>query len=283
MTWSSPFSALVSSRSSSRPIEDLRSAELGADDQRVRTSDEDLARMQFARDFLSRFHVNEQPFSTFVSEKFHIPGSRYHRLGFSTHDARLYHECVTLSDKLAHNERERHRLEQLVHDLTPWEPLRLQISEWQGTEHTTLFAGIVPAGEGPATRQLLRDAVTEVTVEEVSPRGPFQAWMVIAHVSVVDDVRLALGGTSFSEVRFEGLTDYPAEEMAKARERIVELDAETAELTERVRELSKSGTIAARLRARAGARVAARAHHGLERRFRDRVGVRDLRVAARGA
>ena len=147
---------------------------------------------------------------------------------------------MTLSDRLAHNERERHRLEQLIHDLTPWEPLRLQISAWQGTAHATLFAGIVPASEGSEIRQLLRDAVTEVTVEEVSPRGTFQAWMVIAHVSVVDEVRLALAGTSFSEVRFAGLTDYPAEEMAKAREHIVQLDQETAELTERVRELSKS-------------------------------------------
>ena len=220
------------------PFEELDNATLAPDDARVRAYEEHLAQMQFVRDFLGRYHKNEQPFSTFVSEKFHIGQDQYHALAFGAHHNRLYHECVDLADTLAHGERERLRLTQLVADLEPWEALRLQISEWEGTANTVLFTGTVPASEGPEIRQRLRDEVANVTVEELGPKGLDQAWVVIAHRSCVDEVRTVLASTRFTEIQFPGLEDYPAEEMANARDQIAELDRATAVAEQRAQEIS---------------------------------------------
>jgi len=220
------------------PYDELESAGLASDDSRVRECEERLAQMLFVRDFLGRYHTNEQPFATFVSEKFHISEERFHGLEFGPHHSRLYHECVALADRLAHNERERQRLVQLASDLEPWASLRLQISEWRGTSNTVLFTGTVPASEGPEIRQRLRDEITDVTVEELGPRGFDQAWVVIAHRSCVDAARAVLATTPFSEVQFPGLTDYPAEELAKALEGVAQIDRETQEAQHRAQELS---------------------------------------------
>lgn len=222
------------------PFSELPTAALPPDDARVREGEEHLAQIQFVSEFLGRYHVNEQPFATFVSEKFHISEDRYHDLTFGAHHARLYHECVSLSDRLAHNERERQRLTQLAADLEPWTSLRLQISQWQGTENTVLFTGTVPASESVAIRQQLREQVADVTVEEVGPTGFDEAWVVISHRSCLEAVRSVLAGTPFTEVAFPGLSDYPAEELADARDRIAELDRETEAANQRATELAES-------------------------------------------
>jgi len=209
---------------------DLPAEEVAPDDSRLRVLDEQSADAQFVRDFLGRYHTNEQPFSAFVSEKFHVSRDEYFSLGFDARFKRLYHETLTISDRLANGERERARLVALVHDLEPWADFRLQIRQWQHTERTVLFTGTVPASEGSTIRQLLRDTVADVSVEELGPVGGRQAWVVMAHVCCADEVRTVLAANDFCEVTFSGLTDYPGEELARARERIADLDGETEHL-----------------------------------------------------
>ncbi|MBN2847537.1 MAG: hypothetical protein JXP72_03685, partial [Coriobacteriia bacterium] len=74
---------------------------------------------------------------------------------------------------------------------------------------------------------------------ELSSVAGRAAWVVMAHHSVVDEVRAALAGTDFVDVTFPGLSDYPAEERAVALERIEAIDAELAELDERGAALSE--------------------------------------------
>ena len=138
---------------------ELPTDEIAPDDQRLRALDEQVAEAHFVRDFLSHYHVNEQPFSAFVSEKFHLDRDEYLGLHFDPRVRRLYRECVSLSDKLAGGERERERLQQLIRDLEPWAQLHYQIREWRGTDSTVLFTGTVPAATGAAIRQALRDEV----------------------------------------------------------------------------------------------------------------------------
>lgn len=220
------------------PYEGLEAATLDTDDPRVRAAAEDLAEMQFTRDFLGRFHRNEQPLSTFVAEKFHLAQSEYFELARDARHKELYRETVSLADTLAHNERERQRLAQLASELERWESLRLPISEWQHTDHTILLAGVVPASEGREIRDRLRDEVTNVTVEELGPQGPYQAWMIIAHMDSIDAVRTVLASSHFSEVRFDGLSGDPAQERTRALEQIEQLKAESDELNARARQLS---------------------------------------------
>lgn len=222
------------------PIEELSSAQLPTDDKRLRSAQEHLAQMQFVCEFLSRYHVNEQPFSTFISEKFHVERDRYHALEFGAHHGRLYHECVNLSDRIAHNERELERLRQLVSALEPWSALRLQISEWKGTEHTALFTGTVPASEAEDIRARLRDEVADVTVEQLGSVGAEQAWVVIAHRSCVDAVRGVLAFTRFTEVSFPGLHDYPAEEISRALYAMAQIERDSDEAGERASSLAKT-------------------------------------------
>ncbi len=217
---------------------DLPSLALPADDARLRQLEETLADATFVRDFLGRFHTSEQAFGAFVSEKIHMSTEEYDALTSNGDALELYRQCEDISSKTATLERERTRLLQLAADLAPWEPLRLQISRWQGTEHVALFAGIVPASEGPAIRQALRDTTSEMSVEEHPSVGGRAAWVVMAHRSVLDEVRATLGLTSFQEVAFPALDDYPAEERACALERAGEIEVELAALDDRARELA---------------------------------------------
>ncbi len=217
---------------------DLPAEDLAPDDSRLRVLDEQAADAQFVSDFLGRFHTNEQPFSAFVSEKFHVSRAEYFELGFDSRFKRLYRETLTISDRLANGEREKARLTELAKDLEPWAEFHLQIQHWKHTERTVLFTGTVPASECEAIRQRLRDAVDDVTVEELGPVGGRQAWVVMAHVCCVDEVRSVLASSDFSEVTFPGLSDYPAEELAQAHARIAEIDIETEHLLGHGRRLS---------------------------------------------
>jgi len=217
---------------------ELPTEEVHSDDPRIRALDEQVAEAHFVRDFLSHYHVNEQPLAAFVTEKFHLSREDYLTLHFDQRVRALYEECLTISDHLGHNERESERLAQLIKDLEPWGPLRYQIREWRGTDTTVLFAGTVPSAEGPEIRQALRDEVAEVSVDELGPVGENQAWVVIAHCSVASQVRSVLAARSFTEVSFPGLSDYPAEEVARAREQLSDVVTVTQGLRERAQSLA---------------------------------------------
>ncbi len=217
---------------------DLPPAGVGPDDQRLRQLEEYAADARFVCDFLSRYHTPDVAFSAFISEKVHLSEQDYLALEPDIRFQRLYRECVTVADRVATSEREISHLAARVSDLLPWSGFHLQIKEWRGTEHVALFTGTVPASQGPAIREMLRQAVTDVTVEELGPVGNRQAWVVMAHTSCVDGVRAALALTDFREVSFPGLSDYPAEEIERARARVGELGEEIGEYKERARSLS---------------------------------------------
>lgn len=219
--------------------EDLERVAIDPEDTRLRRLDEQVADAHFVRDFLGRFHVPTQPFSTFVAEKFHLSYNDYLELTFDSHARRLYRECVTLADRIAAGERERERLECLIVDLTPWREFRLEIKDWRHTESATLFTGTVPAASGAEIRQRLRDEVSEVTVEELGPVGDRQAWAVMAHRAVAAEVRGLLASTEFAEVTFPDLSNYPAEEIAQAEARIEAIEVEHAEHADRAADLAK--------------------------------------------
>ncbi|MBN2848614.1 MAG: hypothetical protein JXP72_09250, partial [Coriobacteriia bacterium] len=213
---------------------------LGASDPAViRRLEEYRADSVFVRDFLGRYHTNEQPFGSFISEKLHMSESEFASLEVDTALLHVYRQCEGVADRMAVLGRERAHLSALVHELAPWESLRLEIGRWQGTEHAVLFTGVLPASDDPGVRQMLRELTPFVSVEELSSVDGRCAWVVMAHRTVVDEVRTALAATSFIDVGFPGLTDYPAEERAIARERIAEIDRELAELDERAAALSE--------------------------------------------
>ncbi len=85
--------------------------------------------------------------------------------------------------------------------------------------------------------QSLRDSVTEVSVAEVGSDSERQAWVVMAHCSVLTAVRSTLAFTEFSEASFPGLADYPAEEISRTLNRLADLDPEEAALKRRASEL----------------------------------------------
>lgn len=217
---------------------DLPAIELAPDDVRLRVAEERLADATFVRDFLGRFHTPTQAFSAFISEKIHMSAEEYEELPTDGVVLELYRECEDIAERTATLERERTRLLQLAADLAPWEPLHLQISRWRGTEHVGLFTGIVPAAEGAAIRQGLRDVTPLASVEEVISAGSRAAWVVMAHTTVLEEVRSALALTSFQEVDFPGLDDYPAEERAIALERAAAIADELEGLAERAQALS---------------------------------------------
>jgi len=221
------------------PFEQLVTLDVAPDDERLRTLDEQAADAIFVRDFLRRYHVAEQAFSAFVSEKFHLSRDEYLGLRFDHRFMRLYKQTLTISDGLAANERERARLVTLAHDLEPWEGMHLEISRWRGTDRTVLFTGTVPASQGSEIREALRQEVDTVTVDELGPVGDRQAWVVFAHTSRAEETRTFLARNDFTEVTFGGLHESPAEERARALARIEELDAETEKLTDRATELSR--------------------------------------------
>jgi V/A-type H+-transporting ATPase subunit I len=218
---------------------DLPAEEILPDDQRLRELDEQGADARFVEEFLGRYHVNEQPFSAFVTEKFHVDEAKYFELGFDGRFKRLYREALTISDRLASGEREKARLEALCEQLEPWTEFRLQIEHWRRTESTVLFTGTVPTSEGPAIREALRDQVAEFAHEELGPVGGRQAWVVIAHACCAEEVRSVLAINDFAEVSFPDLFDYPAEELARARARVAEIEGETERLTGEATRLSE--------------------------------------------
>ncbi len=221
------------------PYQELATVDVAPDDARLRDLDEQAADAHFVRDFLRRYHKSEQPFSAFVTEKFHLDRDEYLGLHFDTRFKRLYRETVDISNRMAAAERERARLVALAHDLEPWADFRLEIGRWKGTDRTTLFTGTVPASEGVKIRAALRDELDAVTVTELGPVGDRQAWVVIAHKSCAEEVRSFLARTDFTEVSFPGLIDYPAEERAAAFEHVARIDAEVAELAEKGAALSE--------------------------------------------
>jgi V/A-type H+-transporting ATPase subunit I len=192
----------------------------------------------FVRDFLGRHHTPTQPLSAFISEKVHVSQADFVDLEIDSTLLHLYDMCEAVSDGIASRIRERARLKALAAELSPWVGLRLQISRWTGTEHTALFAGTVPTPEGASIRQLLREVSPYVSVQEESSVSGRSAWVVLAHTSVVDEVRATLAGTGFTDVSFPDLADYPAEERAVALERAGLLETEIAALEEQARELS---------------------------------------------
>lgn len=217
---------------------ELPTLALPADDVRLRALEETLADATFVRDFLGRYHTSEVAFGAFVSEKIHMSAEEYDALTLDGEALELYRQCEEISSQAATLERERTRLRQLAEDLAPWESLHLQTSQWQGTPHVALFAGIVPASEGPAIRQALREITTDISVEELQSVGGKAAWVVMAHRTVLDEVRAALSLTGFQEVTFPTLEDYPAEERARALERVEEITAELAGFDDRARDLA---------------------------------------------
>jgi V/A-type H+-transporting ATPase subunit I len=207
-------------------------------DERI-TIDEEVAEAIFVRDFLGRYHTNEMPLSTFITEKIHMDPHHFHRMHYTTRMRGTYRQCVRISDRLAAAERETERLTALIADLAPWQELRLEIERWCGTERTHLLTGTVPSATGPATRAYLREQVSEVTVQELGPTGDRQAWVVIAMTDSIQEVRTILAGRDFVEIGFPGLTSYPAEEAARARDRISKMAQDTEKLIERAHKLSQ--------------------------------------------
>lgn len=210
------------------PVEERRLAEL----------DEYIADAEFVVGFLGKFHTSEAPFSSFISEKIHLSEAEFLALKPDLAFQELYGECVELSDRLASMERQRLRLTRLVADLEPWRELRLEICAWKGTKNVVLFTGTVPASEGAAIRQRLRETTAEVSVEELGAVGSRSAWVVMAHRETLDDVRSTLNLTNFAEVSFPGLSGYPAEEIALAQAEIDRIDAERTRLLERAKTLA---------------------------------------------
>lgn len=219
------------------PLEAVTSLE--PDHDRLNSLEERVARATFVRDFLRRFRTPEAPFSSFVSEKVHLPRAEFERLSDAGEFPGLCEACDIMAERLGVIDRERTRLRQLVHDLEPWEGLHLQISQWKGTEHVVLFTGTVPLSASAGVRQALRDAVTEVSVAEVGHAAQREAWVVMAHADALEEVRATLSLTEFMEVRFPNLRDYPAEERARAQEALDRLEAERADIERRATELAQ--------------------------------------------
>jgi len=101
---------------------DLPSPSVAPDDERLRRLQEYLADATFVRDFLGRYHVSEQSFGAFVSEKIHLDADEYYSLEADAASLHLYRECEDISAKTATLERERARLVALAADLAPWSP-----------------------------------------------------------------------------------------------------------------------------------------------------------------
>ncbi|KAF0208723.1 MAG: V-type ATP synthase subunit [Actinobacteria bacterium] len=208
------------------------------DEARLRELDESIANAQFVAKLLGRYRTSDAPFAAFISEKIHLSEAEFAALEPDAGFRALYADCVDMSDSLASMGRHRDRLVKLIEDLTPWQDLRLQIERLRGTEHVVLMTGTVPAAESASIRQRLRDAAAEITVAELGPVGVREAWVVLAHISVADEARSILNLTRFAEVTFPELTDYPAEELERARAEIVRIDTEHERLIVRVTELA---------------------------------------------
>ncbi|MEN6430890.1 MAG: V-type ATP synthase subunit I, partial [Coriobacteriales bacterium] len=206
---------------------------------RLHELDARIAEAQFVVDMLGKYHTNEAPFATFISEKIHMSAEEFAALRPDKEFARLYRECLDASDRLARGERARERLTRLIDELSPWRDLRIQLSRLRSTTTVTLITGTVPASSAEAIRQRLRDVTPLVSVEQLGATGTREAWVVLAHNSVLDDVRAALSTSGFAEVTLPALEGYPAEEVALAQEEIARIDGEREKLLARVKELAE--------------------------------------------
>ncbi|MDO8987063.1 MAG: hypothetical protein Q7V14_02440, partial [Coriobacteriia bacterium] len=217
--------------------DDGRTAPLAIEPERLHELEQQIAAAQFVRDFLGRFHEADVAFGTFVTEKIHLTVDEFEALVADAEFQTLYDECDAISDRLGSIERERVRQRQLEIELLPWADLRLQISQWKGTEHVSMATGTVPANASALVRQALRDAVSEVTVAEVGKAGDREAWVVMAHFESTTLVKATLALHDFVEVTFPGLADYPAEELATVHTRLADLDLEQSQAIVRAGEL----------------------------------------------
>ena len=137
--------------------EDLATAVLHPDDERLRHLEEYAADARFVVDFLRRYHVPTQPFAAFVAEKFHVTVDDFATLDAAGDLRHLYQECEDIADRLATGKREKARLEALVRDLGPWRDAHLQIARWTGTEHVVMMTGTVPSNDSTRIRAMLRE------------------------------------------------------------------------------------------------------------------------------
>lgn len=218
--------------------QDIPDSAVPASDERFRSAEELAADASSVCDFLGRYRTVDVPFSAFVSEKFHIDQDEFEAIAPDERFIEVYRECTAIADALASGERETARLKALASDLEPWTDLHLQLQSIKGTEHVAMFAGTVPSSQAERIRQTLRDAVAEVSVEQLGSVGTRQAWVVMAHHDHLAQARSALALTPFAEASFPGLSDYPAEERARALGRIEELEQERAELIARATALA---------------------------------------------
>ena len=220
---------------------DLEEAGIGAmtlNESRLDSVEERVADAQFVRDFLARFREPDVKFGAFISEKIHLSESEYLALRQDERLPAVYRECVHISDRLGSIDRETDRLHTLIHDLGPWADARLQMSHWRDTDRVVFFTGVIPELVAADVRQQLRECCSEVSVAEVGQDEGREAWIVMAHTDCVDEVRATLALTDFQEVSFPDLEDYPAEEIAIARDRLGDTVKERAGLEVRAERLS---------------------------------------------
>ncbi|MBC7266676.1 MAG: hypothetical protein H5T75_06875 [Coriobacteriia bacterium] len=218
---------------------ELQPALTREDEERLRQLEEQIADAKFVVEVLAKHREDDRPFAAFVSEKIHMDAERFEALEPDAQFRSLYEECLTITDRLAAGERERERLQHLVAELEPWRDLHLQVERLRDTAQVRLMTGTVPAAQGAAIRQRLREVSPLISVEELGPVGSRAAWVVLAHRTVVDETRAALAATAFRDVAFpEGVKGYPAEEIEVALERIAHIDREREVFEERLRELA---------------------------------------------
>jgi V/A-type H+-transporting ATPase subunit I len=221
---------------------DLEEEGVGAkalNESRLDSVEERVADAQFVRDFLARFREPDVKFGAFIGEKIHLSEDEYLALRADERLPAVYRECVHISDRLGGIDREKDRLESLIDDLGPWAETRLQMARWRDTDRVVFFTGVIPEAEATDIRQELRECCDEVSVAEVGSEGGREAWIVMAHRDCVEDVRASLALTDFQEVSFpEELEDYPAEEIAIARDRLDDLAKERAGLVTRAEKLA---------------------------------------------
>ncbi len=207
-------------------------------EQRIRALDEKVADAEFCVSFLGRFRTPDVALSSFISEKVHMSDKEFRSLVADQRFADLYRECELLAGQLASFERERAQLHRRIAELGPWHDLRLQISRWQGTVNVALFTGTVPSPDAETIRQRLRETAAEVSIEQLGSVGGLQAWVVMAHRSVVNEVRSALTITGFTEVSFPELSNYPVEEVRLAEARLERIARKEREAIDRATELA---------------------------------------------
>lgn len=201
--------------------------------------EEHSARAEFVRDFLGRHREPDIPFSSFISEKFHLDEDRFLELEHDEAFSELYEETESISARIADIDRERGRLEERCEALRPWTGMHMQIEALHSTDQVSLLAGTVPTQKAVEIREQLRAELDELSVEELPTEGRRQAWVLMVHRDHVEALRRALSVLEFEEARFEGLHDYPAEELADAEERLRRLSAEDDVLVARATGLAE--------------------------------------------